>query len=166
MALTVARAAALATQAQAKILGYAAFSREPEWFTLAPIGAIQRLLDKLKLKAGDVDLYEVNEASSVVPMAVMKDLGIPHEKMNVNDGAVTLGHPIGASGARVLVTLLEAMKQRKARPGIASLCIGGAKRTVQRPGRLDRPGGHYPRVGPHRAGYGYSGAARPLAARR
>jgi acetyl-CoA C-acetyltransferase len=112
---------------QAKILGYATFSREPEWFTLAPIGAIGRLLEKLDRKAADFDLYEVNEAFSVVPMAVMKDLGIPHDKMNVHGGAVALGHPIGASGARVLVTLLAAMKQRGAKTGIASLCIGGGE---------------------------------------
>ncbi len=119
--------AALGIQPQAKILGYAGLSREPEWFTLAPVGAIGRLLERLGLKVADVDLFEVNEAFSVVPMAVMKELGVPHEKMNVHGGAVALGHPIGASGARVLVTLLAAMKQRKAKIGIASLCIGGGE---------------------------------------
>jgi acetyl-CoA C-acetyltransferase len=111
----------------ARILGYATVSREPEWFTLAPIGAIQRLLDQLSLKVSDVDLFEINEAFSVVPMAAMKELGIAHEKVNVNGGAVALGHPIGASGARTLVTLLHAMRQRKATIGIDALCIGGGE---------------------------------------
>jgi acetyl-CoA C-acetyltransferase len=122
-----AKAAALGLKPQAKILGYASFSREPEWFTLAPIGAIARLLEKLSLKVSDVDLFEINEAFSVVPMAAMKDLGIPHEKVNVHGGAVALGHPIGASGARTLVTLLNALKQRNARIGIDALCIGGGE---------------------------------------
>ena len=112
---------------QARILGYATASREPEWFTIAPVGAISRLLDKLSLKPQDVDLYEINEAFSVVAMAAMKDLSIPHEKVNVNGGAVALGHPIGASGARVLVTLIHAMKKRKAKIGVVSLCIGGGE---------------------------------------
>jgi acetyl-CoA C-acetyltransferase len=119
--------AALGIKPQAKILGYAGLSREPEWFTLAPVGAIGRLMERLGLKVADVDLFEVNEAFSVVPMAVMKELGVPHEKMNVHGGAVALGHPIGASGARVLVTLLAAMHERSAKIGIASLCIGGGE---------------------------------------
>jgi acetyl-CoA C-acetyltransferase len=110
---------------QAKILGYASYAREPEWFTLAPIGAISNLLKKLSLKVDDVDLFEINEAFSVVPMAAMKDLGIPHEKVNVYGGAVALGHPIGASGARTLATLLNALRQQGGRIGINSLCIGG-----------------------------------------
>jgi acetyl-CoA C-acetyltransferase len=118
---------ALGIQPQAKILGYATFSREPEWFTLAPIGAIEKLLKKLSLKVSNVDLFEINEAFSVVPMAAMKDLGIPHERVNVHGGAVALGHPIGASGARTLVTLINALKQRGGRIGINSLCIGGGE---------------------------------------
>lgn len=111
----------------ARIVGYSSFSREPEWFTLAPIGAIEQLLNKLGWGADDVGLFELNEAFSVVPMAAMRDLGIPHEKMNVQGGAVALGHPIGASGARVLVTLLHAMQRLDADRGIASLCIGGGE---------------------------------------
>ena len=97
------------------------------WFTLAPIGAIDALLRKLSLRVADVDLFEINEAFSVVPMAAMKDLGIPHEKVNVHGGAVALGHPVGASGARILVTLLEALRLRGGRLGIAALCIGGGE---------------------------------------
>ncbi len=110
-----------------RVLGYATSSREPEWFTLAPIGAICKLLGRLGLAVGSVDLFEINEAFSVVPMAAMKDLGIPHEKVNVHGGAVALGHPIGASGVRVLVTLLGAMQHRGVKTGVASLCIGGGE---------------------------------------
>ncbi len=117
----------LGVKPQARILGYATFSREPEWFTIAPVGAISRLLEKLSLKVQDVGLFEINEAFSVVPMAAMKDLNIPHDKLNVFGGAVALGHPIGASGARTLVTLLNAMKQRGARIGVNALCIGGGE---------------------------------------
>jgi len=112
---------------QARILGYATASREPEWFTLAPIGAIKRLLDKLSLGVSDVDLFEINEAFSVVAMAAMKELGIPHEKVNVHGGAVALGHPIGASGARTLVTLIHALKAHNAKVGVDVLCIGGGE---------------------------------------
>lgn len=122
-----AKAKALGVAPQAKILGFATFSREPEWFTLAPIGAITKLLQQLKLKVGDVDLFEINEAFAVVPMAAMKELAIPHEKVNVLGGAVALGHPIGASGARTLVTLLNALKARNRRIGVDALCIGGGE---------------------------------------
>jgi acetyl-CoA C-acetyltransferase len=118
---------ALGVTPQAKILGYTTASREPEWFTLAPVTAVDKLMKKLGWSVADVDLFEVNEAFSVVPMAVMKQLGVPHEKMNVHGGAVALGHPIGASGTRILVTLLNALKQRGQRTGIASLCIGGGE---------------------------------------
>jgi acetyl-CoA C-acetyltransferase len=121
------KAKTLGVQPQAKILGYSSFSREPEWFTLAPVCAIERLMQKLGLSVADVDLFEVNEAFSVVTIAAMKQLNIPHEKMNVHGGAVALGHPIGASGTRILVTLLCALKQRQAKIGIASLCIGGGE---------------------------------------
>ncbi len=118
---------ALAITPQARILGYATYAREPEWFTLAPIGAIERLLEKLSMRISDVDLFEINEAFSVVPLAAMTELGIPHEKVNVNGGAVALGHPIGASGARTLVTLVNAMSLHRVRIGIDALCIGGGE---------------------------------------
>ncbi len=117
----------LGVKPEARIVGYAAYSREPEWFTLAPVGAVERLLQSLGWSADEVDLFEVNEAFSVVPMAVMKELHIPHDRMNVHGGAVALGHPIGASGTRVLVTLLNALRHRNAARGIASLCIGGGE---------------------------------------
>jgi acetyl-CoA C-acetyltransferase len=118
---------ALGVQPQARILGYATFSQAPEWFTTAPIGAISKLLTLLDLKLANVDLFEINEAFAVVPMAAMKELGIPHEKVNVHGGAVALGHPIGASGARTLVTLINALKQRQGRIGMDVLCVGGGE---------------------------------------
>jgi len=117
----------LSAKPQARVLGYATFSREPEWFTLAPVGAIAKLLKELSLSVGDVGLFEINEAFSVVPMSAMKDLGILHEKVNVHGGAVALGHPLGASGARTLVTLVNAMKHKGAKIGIDALCIGGGE---------------------------------------
>jgi acetyl-CoA C-acetyltransferase len=114
----------------ARILGYTSFAREPEWFTVAPVGAIQRLLARLNWRASDVDLYEVNEAFAVVAMAAMKDLGLDHAKVNVNGGACALGHPIGASGARILTTLIYALRSRGKKRGIASLCIGGGEATA------------------------------------
>ena len=125
--LSAAKVQQLALKPQAKILGYATYSREPEWFTLAPIGAIEKLLNKLSLSVAQVDLFEINEAFSVVPMAAMKELQIPREKVNVHGGAVALGHPIGASGARTLATLLNALKERNGRVGINCLCIGGGE---------------------------------------
>ena len=121
------KARALGIKPQARILGYGSASREPEWFTLAPILAIRKVCDQLAVKVSDIDLFEINEAFSVVTMGAMKELGIPHDKVNVNGGAVALGHPIGASGARTLVTLMNAMKQRNARLGLDSLCIGGGE---------------------------------------
>jgi len=114
----------------ARILGYTSFAREPEWFTLAPVGAIQKLLKQLNWQASDVDLYEINEAFAAVPMAAMKDLSLDHAKVNVNGGACALGHPIGATGARILTTLLYALKARGKKRGIASLCIGGGEATA------------------------------------
>jgi acetyl-CoA C-acetyltransferase len=114
----------------ARILGYASFAREPEWFTIAPVGAIQKLLARLEWRAGDVDLFEINEAFAAVPMAAMKDLSLDRAKVNVNGGACALGHPIGATGARIMTTLLYALKARGKRRGIASLCIGGGEATA------------------------------------
>src|SRR5882757_5501385 len=114
----------------ARILGYASFAREPEWFTLAPVGAMQKLLRQLDWQAKDVDLYEINEAFAAVPMAAMKDLGLDHQKVNINGGACALGHPIGATGARIMTTLLYALRARGKKRGIASLCIGGGEATA------------------------------------
>jgi acetyl-CoA C-acetyltransferase len=114
----------------ARIVGHASNAHEPEWFTTAPVGAIDKLQKKLGWTVKDVDLYEINEAFAVVTMAAMKDLGLPHEKVNVNGGACALGHPIGASGARIIVTLLHALKARGGKRGIASLCIGGGEATA------------------------------------
>ena len=137
MVLSAEKIKSLGLKPQAKILGYATHSREPEWFTLAPIGAIAKLLKSLSLEASKVDLFEINEAFAVVPMAAMTELGIPHEKVNVHGGAVALGHPIGASGARTLVTLLNAMKQRGARIGVDCLCIGGGEAAAVAVERVD-----------------------------
>jgi acetyl-CoA C-acetyltransferase len=117
-------------KAIARIVGHASNAHEPEWFTTAPVGAIDKLHKKLGWGPDNVDLYEINEAFAVVTMAAMKDLNLPHAKVNVNGGACALGHPIGASGARLLVTLLHALKARGGKRGIASLCIGGGEATA------------------------------------
>jgi acetyl-CoA C-acetyltransferase len=114
----------------ARIMGHASNAHEPEWFTTAPVGAIDKLHKRLGWSPENVDLYEINEAFAVVTMAAMKDLNLPHEKVNVNGGACALGHPIGASGARLIVTLLHALKARGGKRGIASLCIGGGEATA------------------------------------
>ena len=114
----------------ARILWHSEHAHEPAWFTTAPVSAIQKLLEKLGWNAGDVDLYEVNEAFAVVTMAVIQDLELDPEKVNVHGGACALGHPIGASGARILVTLLAALKRHRKRRGLASLCIGGGEATA------------------------------------
>jgi acetyl-CoA C-acetyltransferase len=114
----------------ARICGHASNAHEPEWFTTAPVGAIDKLQKKLGWSVADVDLYEINEAFAVVTMAAMHDLKLPHDKVNVNGGACALGHPIGATGARLLVTLLHALKARGGKRGIASLCIGGGEATA------------------------------------
>jgi acetyl-CoA C-acetyltransferase len=112
------------------IAGHAGHAREPGQFTTAPIGAIETLLENLGWKSSDVELYEINEAFAVVAMAAMRDLSLPGDIVNVNGGACALGHPIGASGARIVVTLLHAMIARGARKGIAALCIGGGEATA------------------------------------
>lgn len=114
----------------ARIAAHATHSQEPQWFTTAPVGAIEKVLAKAGWSVGDVDLFEVNEAFAVVAMAPIKELGIAHEKLNVNGGACALGHPIGASGARLVVTLIHALKNRGGKRGVASLCIGGGEATA------------------------------------
>jgi acetyl-CoA C-acetyltransferase len=110
-----------------RIVAQAAHAQAPATFTSAPVPAIKKALDRAGWTAADVDLWEINEAFAVVPMIAMRELGIGHDKLNVNGGACALGHPIGASGARVLVTLLAAMEARGAKKGVASLCIGGGE---------------------------------------
>ena len=114
----------------ARIVGHATFAQEPEWFTTAPVGAVNKLLAKIGWQVKDVDLWEVNEAFAVVPMAAMTELGMSHDIVNVNGGACALGHPIGASGARIIVTLMYALKARGLKKGIATLCIGGGEGTA------------------------------------
>jgi acetyl-CoA C-acetyltransferase len=114
----------------ARVKGHATHAQEPNRFATAPIGAITKLLAKTGWAIGDVDLFEINEAFAVVAMAAMRDLKLPHETVNVNGGACALGHPIGASGARILVTLLAALKDRGLKRGVASLCIGGGEATA------------------------------------
>ena len=111
----------------ARLLAFASHAQEPEWFTTAPVGAIRKVLEQLSWSARDVDLYEINEAFAAVTMAAMHDLEIEHARVNVNGGACALGHPIGATGARILTTLLYALRQHGAKRGIASLCIGGGE---------------------------------------
>ena len=114
----------------ARIIAHATHSQAPEWFTTAPVAAIQKVLDKAGWKVGDVDLFEVNEAFATVAMAPIRELGIDHARLNVNGGACALGHPIGASGARLIVTLIHALKRRGGKRGVASLCIGGGEATA------------------------------------
>jgi len=114
----------------ARIVAQASNAAEPRWFTTAPVGAIEKVMKLAKWSKDDVDLFEINEAFANVAMIAMRDLGIPHEKVNVNGGATALGHPIGASGARIIVTLLNALKARGKKKGVASLCIGGGEATA------------------------------------
>ena len=114
----------------ARIIGHATHAQEPKWFTIAPVGAIEKLLNQVGWTKDDVDLYEINEAFAVVTMVAMRELGLPHEKVNVYGGACALGHPIGASGARIMVTLLNALETKGLKRGIASLCIGGGEATA------------------------------------
>jgi len=114
----------------AKLLGHASFAHAPAWFTTAPIHAIEQLLAKLDLNANDIDLYEINEAFAVVTMAAMKELDLSHDKVNVYGGACALGHPVGASGARIMVTLMNAMQRHDVKTGVAALCIGGGEATA------------------------------------
>ncbi len=128
--MTAATAAKLGCKPLARIVSHAVHAQEPEWFATAPVGATRKALDKAGWNVADVDLWEVNEAFAVVPMALMKDLNLSHEIVNVNGGACALGHPIGASGARIMVTLIHALKARGLRKGLATLCIGGGEATA------------------------------------
>jgi len=114
----------------AKVVAMAAHAREPKDFTVAPVGAITKVLEKADWSIDDVELWEVNEAFACVAMFAMRDIGIPHDKVNVNGGATALGHPIGASGTRIIVTLLNALKSQGKTKGVASLCIGGGEATA------------------------------------
>jgi acetyl-CoA C-acetyltransferase len=114
----------------AVIHGHATYAQEPRWFTTAPVGAVKKLLDAVDWKTSDVDLFEINEAFAVVTMAAMRDLDIPHDKVNVHGGACALGHPIGASGARIVVTLMNALRKYGLKKGVAALCIGGGEATA------------------------------------
>jgi acetyl-CoA C-acetyltransferase len=114
----------------AVVVAHATHAQEPAWFTTAPVAAIKKLLEKTSWKTNDVDLYEINEAFAVVTMAAMKEHNLPHDKVNVHGGACALGHPIGASGARILVTLIGALRKRGGKRGVASLCIGGGEATA------------------------------------
>ena len=128
--MTAAEAKRRGINAIARIVGHATHAHEPEWFTTAPVSAIKSLLKQVGWTVAEVDLFEVNEAFAVVAMAPMKELGIAHAQLNVNGGACALGHPIGASGARIVVTLLHALKARGLKRGVAALCIGGGEATA------------------------------------
>jgi acetyl-CoA C-acetyltransferase len=128
--MTEAEASRRGLEPLARIVGHGGFAHAPEWFTTAPVSATRNLLERVGWKADEVDLYEINEAFAVVTMAAMHDLKLDHERVNVNGGACALGHPIGATGARLLVTLVHALRARKLKRGIASLCIGGGEATA------------------------------------
>ncbi|MDJ0993388.1 MAG: acetyl-CoA C-acyltransferase [Dinoroseobacter sp.] len=136
-AVVLARESAAANlPVRARILGHASHAQAPGWFTTAPVPAARKLLDRLGWRAEDVDLWEVNEAFAVVPMAFMREMALPTDKVNVNGGACALGHPIGASGARIMVTLLNALETRGLKRGVAAICIGGGEGTaiaIERP---------------------------------
>ena len=117
-------------KALARIVAYASHAQEPEWFTTAPAGAIRKVLQRTGWSAGDVDLFEVNEAFAVVTMAAMHEIGISHDRINVNGGACALGHPVGATGARIVTTLVHALAARGLKRGVAALCIGGGEATA------------------------------------
>ncbi len=125
--MTASEAERRGIEPMARLVGHSSFAHEPRWFTTAPVSAIKNLQDKLGWDTEDVDLYEINEAFAVVAMAAMHDVGIDHSKLNVNGGACAMGHPIGATGARITTTLLYALKARHLNRGIASLCIGGGE---------------------------------------
>jgi acetyl-CoA C-acetyltransferase len=128
--MTADRAAELGATPLARVVASATHSQEPAWFTTAPVGAIAKVLEQAGWRADQVDLYEINEAFAVVTMAAMREHGLDHARVNVNGGACALGHPIGASGARIVVTLINALQQRGLKRGVAALCIGGGEATA------------------------------------
>jgi len=128
--MSAAAAAARGVKPLARVVAQASHAQAPEWFTTAPVGAIRTVLERAGWKANDVDLFEVNEAFAAVAMAAMHDIGIDHARLNVNGGACALGHPVGATGARIVATLLHALRARGGRRGVASLCIGGGEATA------------------------------------
>jgi acetyl-CoA C-acetyltransferase len=128
--MSASAARALGAAPLARIVGYASYAQAPEWFTTAPASAIKKVLEKAGWDAGQVELYEINEAFAVVTMAAMHDVGLEHARVNVNGGACALGHPIGASGARIMTTLVHALRSRGLKRGVASLCIGGGEATA------------------------------------
>jgi acetyl-CoA C-acetyltransferase len=128
--LSEARASELGVAPQARILAHTSHAQEPAWFTTAPVHAVKKLMQRVGWSVDDVDLFEINEAFAVVAMAAMRELELPHEKVNVRGGACALGHPIGASGARIVVTLIHALREMGGRRGVASLCIGGGEATA------------------------------------
>jgi len=128
--MSATKAKAMGLKPLAKIVSQASFAQDPVWFTTAPAGAMKKALDKAGWKVSDVDLFEVNEAFGVVTLAAMRELSIPHEKMNVNGGAISLGHPIGSSGSRIVITLINALKERGLKKGLAGICIGGGEATA------------------------------------
>jgi len=134
---TASHAQKLGKKPLARILAHSSLAQRPEWFTTAPVGAAKNVLERAGLKAADIDLWEVNEAFAVVALAFIHDLGLSPDRVNVRGGAVALGHPIGCSGARILVTLLSAMKERNARLGCAAICIGGGEATAMVVERID-----------------------------
>ena len=130
LVLSEAKAEELNVTPMARIVAYSTAAKAPEWFTTAPVQAINTVLKKADLKLGDIDLFEINEAFAVVGLAVSEELGLDMDKMNVNGGAVALGHPIGASGARIITTLLYAMEQKDVKLGLAAICLGGGEATA------------------------------------
>jgi acetyl-CoA C-acetyltransferase len=134
---TAAHAKSLGKKPVARILAHSGLAQKPEWFTTAPIGAAKAVLERAGLKAADIDLWEVNEAFAAVALAFLRDLTLPADRVNVRGGAVSLGHPIGCSGARILVTLLSALRERGGRLGCAAICIGGGEATAMIVERLD-----------------------------
>jgi acetyl-CoA C-acetyltransferase len=127
---TAAEAARRGLKPVARLLSQASFAQKPEWFTTAPVGAMKKALERAGLRVADIDLFEINEAFAVVALACARELGLPADRLNVRGGAVALGHPIGASGARILVTLLDALAERGGRLGCAGICIGGGEATA------------------------------------